>query len=180
LKRGSNHGTGFDEAIAYIHGRLEIQIEQFSASLGIQSIVLAERLADLLSPARQRNIHSVSIVRSSSTGHGTPLVPLALAESTHSQLSNAEPIQTTSNAPHKMRRKAKKVNGGGWGSMTPEQRSKEMKRRMLVAKGKAKSAKEKGKKRNMALQKIYQARHEARRLGLPLPPLPSEQAANNG
>lgn len=141
--KGTNGRIDIDSVIAYIHGRIEKEIESFAASIGIPSVTLAARVAALLSPEREGHFHNVSVMRVETSTNSRAVEPLALADGTHGNETQHGIISSTS-----------KVAKGNVGSNRWKNHKK------LTPKQKFKK------------QKIYQARFEAKRKGLPLPPLP--------
>jgi len=141
MPRGHENGTNIDFAIAHLHGRIEQQIQQFSAETGISSHRVAERISTLLSPARAWVLDHMPPVQREAPGIHRPLEPLALAVDAHS--SETQPAVKTRRGYT-----GKKVHPY-WSKMTPEERAEEMQRRLLVA------AKNK-KNRKLALAKAEQ------------------------
>ena len=165
MRKGTTNERSIEIAIAHLHGRIENQIEQFSAGFGIQANWVAARISDLLSPEGTRIQHHMSTVRIETTGMDRELEPLALAIDAH---SSETPTAT----------QAGRKTGGSrayWTKMTPEQRSAEMKKRLNKWSPQAKEKWSKKAKMKTKQQKerqvLYQARSDARKRGLPLPPL---------
>jgi hypothetical protein len=59
---GAN-SKSLENAIAYIHGRVEKEIEGFAISLGIPAQLLAQRVAELLHPSGSRDSHPMPLLR---------------------------------------------------------------------------------------------------------------------
>lgn len=158
-----DHQRSLEVSQARLLGRLEAQIEIFATSLGVPTIELAERMGHLLSPPAGGPLlgadDRVPHMRQAATPRDRVSRPLALAGSTHG----------------KTPRNDRRVGGSGvksyWAKMTKAERAAEMKRRAKVAKVKKASDRSKS---IPAQQKLYQARYEAKRRGLPIPPLPSD------
>jgi hypothetical protein len=186
LKRGSKHGIG-DEGIetklVEFFGGIKERVILFSAETGISAGWVAERISELLSPSRERVLHQLSIMRVASTRDGGTVEPLALAVDAHQRETQSSTVGTTGKAATN---KTIKRRGNPWDGMTPEQKSKEMKRRRKVAK-RNKKLKAAGKPikplkkspETLAKQNIYVARSNAKKaralaqaLGKPLPPMP--------
>jgi hypothetical protein len=165
-------------SLAYIHGRLEAQIEIFATALGVPTVELAQRMGSLLSPPARGPLlgtdHRMPDLRQASTQGNRVSRPLALAGRTHGRSAR----QSSSHA--------RSVKTAGpknyWDKLTAEERAAEMARRVRKRKTKttraAKAAKKKttNQKRNRAKQKIYQARHSAKKAGTAMPDLPSAAA----
>jgi hypothetical protein len=67
------HGrASLENAISYIHGRIEKEIEGFAQTLGIPTEILATRLAELLHPSGQRSEDTMSLVRLSPQQRQSP------------------------------------------------------------------------------------------------------------
>lgn len=67
-----NSGRNFENAIAYLHGRIEKEIEGFAQSLGVPTEILTSRLADLLRASGARGENQMSLVRLPSQQHQRP------------------------------------------------------------------------------------------------------------
>jgi hypothetical protein len=118
------------EAIAHLHGRLEIQIEYYAAGIGITAAELSNELGSLL--------------LLSSTGSVSDRMRV-LREKTPGLLQGSAEMEvgsrTRKGRPRKklgrpVGSKTKKMSGikAYWNAMTEEQRKAEMKRRGLVRK----------------------------------------------
>lgn len=168
MKRGpkTNGSNSIEGAIGYLHGRIEKELEQFAIATGTPFTFVATRIAELLHPMGQRVAREVPLLRSTATGNGSTLAALEVAQYSHHD--ETPPAIANENATHR------KVGRSPWAGMSPEERSKEMTRRRLVAQGKLKP-KSKSRPRpsdDPEIRKFYLARHEAKKKGLPLPPLP--------
>jgi hypothetical protein len=102
--------------IAYIHGRIEAQLESFAQSLNIPSSQLASRVGALLLGAQGGEIvgpaRGVSKLRREAAAGSSSVEPVEMAGGTRGGAQN--------------RSKGPK---GYWAKLTPEQRSEEMRRR---------------------------------------------------
>lgn len=102
--------------IAYIHGRIEAQLESFAQSLNIPASQLTSRVGALLLGSQGGEIvgssRGVSKLRRETSAGDSSVEPLEVASSTRSRASNR-----------------KKGVKGYWAKLTPEQRSDEMKKR---------------------------------------------------
>lgn len=114
--------------IAYIHGRIEAQIENFAFAIGIPARELAERVgALLLSPPGGKVLgtkNSVSSLLGPSPIKRKSPRKMAVASDSHSGLSH----------------KGTKITHPYWSKLTPEERKAEMKRRRKVTLQKQKAA----------------------------------------
>jgi hypothetical protein len=116
----SGKGRGNEESIAvqvaYIHGRIEAQLEAFANSLNIPAAQLTSRVGALLLGSQGREdmgpARRVSKLRRETAAGSCTVEPVEVAGSTRGGASN--------------RRKGPK---GYWAKLTPEQRSEEMRRR---------------------------------------------------
>lgn len=118
----------YESQIAYIHGRIEHEIEGFANSLGIPTLVLTERLAELLHARRSGVEDSMPGLREISSKRSEKLgKTLEVAERTH---LGSQAIKSP--------KPAKKRTNSYWANMTPEQRSAEIKRR-FAKRGKKKN-----------------------------------------
>ena len=112
------YGKSFEIQLAYIHGRIESQLEAFAASLGIAPKELAVRLAGLLLGQEGGEVlrtgNRVPALSGKAPKRGTSARKVAVARRTR----NAAP---------------KTKYSAYWSRMTPEERSAEMRRRQKVA-----------------------------------------------
>jgi hypothetical protein len=215
LKRGpKQHGysdEGIETRIAEFFGGIKERIILFSAETGISAGWVAERISTLLSPERERVLHNLSIVQLASARNGGTVEPLALAVDAHQRETQSSTVGTTGETANyedlikqakdaarraKDAKRHREIRAGikrpytkgavnAWTGMTPEERSKEMKRRQKTAKAnkalKAAGIKPKYKRSGVSMekQKIYVARSQAKKAralaqmeGKPLPPMP--------
>lgn len=112
-------GVLSNEQLARIVGNIEGKLEIVANAHGISSIVLAQRVAELLHPEGQRTPNTVSSVSENPTG------------SHQGKRSTVEVGKRTSNSA--TRDTGVKGPAGYWASMTAEERSAEVKRRAKVA-----------------------------------------------
>lgn len=125
MKNGSKT---LDVSIAYIHGRLDQQVEAYAQDLGIPSNELASRLASLLHAEGQRTQHNVSALRSEMPGLGKAVAEMESNGDAHRQ-------------PQKRQKRSKPTGiKGYWAKMTVGQRSAEMNRRRLKGQDQKKAA----------------------------------------
>lgn len=103
--------------IAYIHGRIDQQIEIYAQSLGIPAAVLAERLATLLHPSGARSTSSVSPLRGDTTEAREAVAAVEVAVRPHGKKASGGVSKQKSGIQ------------AYWASMTPAQRTAETKRR---------------------------------------------------
>lgn len=137
MKRGSHDEQTLRERIAYIHGRLEYQIEAFADSLNVPRLELTQRLgaiflgvgegyADYLSDLQSGRYHLEA-------GSGSGTAPeVEGAVSSHGSLPQPERPQE-SVRPRQAAQDQVEHRGsaqkGYWAKMTPQQRRNEMRRR---------------------------------------------------
>jgi hypothetical protein len=131
-KHDESHQPGSVEVgLAYIHGRLEAQVEIFATALGVPTIELAERMGSLLSsPARGSVLGSLDPLpnlRRGATADDPVSRPLALASGSHGQPSRKVKHQIDRGV------KTTRAHNSGWEALSPEDRKREMKRRRLVS-----------------------------------------------
>lgn len=117
--RGQSDAVNFELAIAHLHGRVEQQIQQLAAEVGISANRIASGLAALLSPSWQGVFNNLPAVRGEAPGARRGMEPLALAVHAHS--GEAQPSAKAQPATREI--------PAYWAAMTPEQRSAEVKRR---------------------------------------------------
>jgi hypothetical protein len=119
--------------LAYIHGRLEAQIEIFATALGVPTIELAERMGSLLSsPARGTVLGSLDPlpnVRCRSSADDPVSRPLALASGSHGGATRKAKPQIDRGVKKK---RPTAQSGRGWPS-DPQERKLEMHRRQLIS-----------------------------------------------
>lgn len=171
------------ERIAYIHGRIEREIEAFAASLALPAVALTSRLGALLLGLDERDAHRLPDVSMDARQGGRVLAEVESAGQSHGGVAQSRGQLTAGNGTGKAA--TNKVRRNYWANKTEEERIKEMARRRRKwtpeARAKWKSggkpAKKKPKAKARKPHSIYNARAKAKKLGLPLPPLPSEQQA---
>jgi hypothetical protein len=187
--RGQKNGTepistpGFEFALGYLHRRVEEYIESIAGQDAFLQMEFTSRLAELLSHKGQWHEHRMplriqaregrsqsSTLESSiqpyggrsqhTTNKGTGKAATNQVKNTwYSKLSKKEQLEVTL-----ARLKKRK-----------DEKGKKMYKSVLAkSKGKDSPTKQ---KRDIAKQHIYAARNRARHKGLPLPPLPKEDAA---
>jgi hypothetical protein len=117
MKRGNTHDSINPEAIAYLHGRIDKEIEIFAAtSVHVNAGELAERLGELLLAARVRIENHLSTLRESTTQGDKTLATVEMVSGPHSITSRKG---MTDEAKEKLRKIAK----ARWAAMTPRQRT---------------------------------------------------------
>jgi hypothetical protein len=208
MPRGAyGSSNDFERTIIYTHGRIEKELEQIALATSTPFSLIAQRIAELLYPLGERRVESeMPLLRSLTPGQGTAVATVEMAVNTH---DNETPRKRDS--PYKTY----------WQKMTPDERRKEMERRILqrnvnlnAKKKETQQERNARKKRESRLrlkalrqaenqtgnktkpilgrngrplrtkeekeakQKVYQARHTAKKTGLPVPDLPSENRLN--
>lgn len=127
MKHGSK---ALDVSIAYIHGRLEAEVESFASSLGITSQELTRRVGILLLGQGVGSGNSVPTVRVQTTTDSETVEQMARRSSASKRRAQKHPTH------------AKPFKGvkGYWAKMTAGQRSAEMNRRRLKGQGQKQAA----------------------------------------
>jgi hypothetical protein len=117
MKRGTNgEVVASAEAIAYLHGRIDKEIELFAASsLHCTATELAERLGSLLLGAGIRVEHNVSALREETTGGSSTVAEMALASGSHSKSSGMS---------EDTRKRLSDLAKKRWADMTPNKRTR--------------------------------------------------------
>lgn len=111
------NASKLETCAAYLHGRIEAQLEAFAASLNIPSYELTNRVATLLLVSPQGRVEDP--------------MPDMRRETTKARNS----IRKVAVARRARKSRSQKVGKGGyWKSMTPAQRGAEMQRRMNMRK----------------------------------------------
>lgn len=118
-KEDAEDSKNFEVSIAYIHGRLEAQIEAFAQSLGIPARFLTNRLGTLLLVPEGGEVLRVAdhlpVVRRKTAKRSKAVAKVAVVSRPRSKASSSG-----------------KGPRAYWAAMTPKQRSVEMKRRMSI------------------------------------------------
>jgi hypothetical protein len=129
-----NNDAKLNEAIAYLHGKIEAEIGFFAAAAGLNSGMVAARVGVLLSGAWQRAESSVPMRMEPAhrrAGAGKPVADVEGSEQPHGHGAQHR------TAKKKRSKAGKKVKPNGikayWDAMTPEQRSAEMTKRLRKA-----------------------------------------------
>lgn len=123
----------FREAIAYLHGRIERELEAFADSVSFPKVVVTRRLGALLLGFRQGDENRLSHLPSSGnhveTRQGSsvpPKVEGTVESHGGSSLKQLEAAQSPSKAGENKVSAIKEY----WAKMTPEERKKVMRERM--------------------------------------------------
>jgi hypothetical protein len=156
------------EAIAYLHGRLELEIEYYCHHQGIDPLETTSFVGARLIGTPMDH---VSAVLQAARAQHSAAPKVEVAHRAHGGRAQAAEKRTARQiATHK-------VAKGYWGKLSPEERSREMRRRMRKWKPEAKrNWKKKVSKQSQAKQAIYNARSRAKLAGEPIPPLPAKVA----
>jgi hypothetical protein len=186
------HATNdVEDSIAYIFGRIEIQIEGFALRMGIPAAELAGRVGALLSAPPLGQIlgsgDHLPYLQQAPRERDIRMEPLALAGGAH-----------RIEAPPAAKPSSGKARITFWTKMTEQQRSEEMLRRLLKIKTKSPTmrkqiatirkklkaqtprakppkkaaTRQEQRERPLTKQRVYQLRYEAKKAGLPPPLLP--------
>lgn len=147
------------EAVAYLHGRLEIEIDYYCERKGISSLEVAPLVGAALGGSPMD--HMPAMHPAPRQAH-PPAPEMEVADGAHGGGAQAakrgRPRKDASGEVSQP-----KSASGYWAKMTPGQRSREMKRRQRVS----------------AKQKVYMERSRLRKQGVPedqLPALPQKLA----
>lgn len=134
-------------ATAYIHGRVEAQLEGFAASLGIPTRQLTERVGQLLIGTEGRSAlglqPSVRHMRREAPEAHQGTREVAVADGTHENRARVAEEAAAANVRiakrftitdgrRKRGKAARSAQKAYWAKMTPKQRKAEMARRMKV------------------------------------------------
>lgn len=141
MRRTSEDEQSLRERTAYLHGRIEREIEAFADSINVSKVELTQRLGALLLGigtghgdylSHLSTGRSYMEARTGSTGT-SPLESLGDTSS-----SSPQPEWTTTSisagqiTKGEIERKHSKIAKGYWARMTPAQRSQEMQRRQSL------------------------------------------------
>jgi hypothetical protein len=171
------------DAVQYLHGRIELEIEYYCFNKGIDPLEVTPLVGSALVGTPVDNMPSARLPHAPRQAH--PAAPeVEVVDRTHGRRTPAATEHPTREAaPDKVKRRT--GQGGYWDSMTATQKSAEMKRRRRKAKRKKaataaadarwKKSKPKTKNRDLAKQKIYAERSRQRKEGQPLTPLPGSE-----
>jgi hypothetical protein len=121
-----------NEAIAYLHGKIEAELNYLALAAGLDASMVAARVGALLCGAWQRAESGLPMRMESAYGRAGASKSLADVEGGKQPHGHGAPHRAAS----KKRSKAgKKVSGirAYWAAMTPEQRSAEMAKRLRKA-----------------------------------------------
>jgi hypothetical protein len=208
VKRGFQNGSISDTDVARLYGRIEREIESICLATGTPFGFIAARIGELLYPlGSQRTQGEMPLLRGDAAASGATVAALEVVEHSH---DHAAPRSGTGNHAKRGekahsgkvkehltaagKRLGRPLNKLGrpytnpWDKWTPEEKSKEMKRRRKVAlknkqrqlEGLPKRKKRKRSGESLAKQRFYVARSVARKAGVPeskLPPLPPSPSA---
>jgi hypothetical protein len=187
-----NGTTGIDPvSLAYIHGRIDSQIDGYAASIGVPATALAARLAALLSPAREGSFDNLPLLPSGPAEDRGAVESMEMVVAAHGGTAphsggsstsqtgqgevakkhfSPEGLKAISEATKRRWAKAKKagINPNTGKKLKVKKTAKKV---AVAAKKRTPSV-----LRNIEKQRVYQLRHKARKKGLALPPLPGEKA----
>jgi hypothetical protein len=118
-----------NEAIAYLHGKIETQLEFYSNAAGLDARMVTARMGALLSGAWQRADGGVPVRLESSPGRGRgeAVADVEGGEQPHGRGAS----HRAAKGRRKGTKTGKAVSGikAYWAAMTPEERAKEVARR---------------------------------------------------
>jgi hypothetical protein len=191
--RGKNGNN--ELAIAFVHGRIDREIEVWAERFSIPAMELKQELGTIFVSQESNRLPSAGMHQTASGSNGQSMATLEMAIGTYgrgAQRSGHEGT-TDSEVPSLASGEVKDKRRGpaNWyAKLSDKEKMRVSLERLKKRKDdrgkkmyKALLAKSKGKvsitehKRDISKQHIYAARNRARQKGLPLPPLPSENAA---
>jgi hypothetical protein len=120
----------FEEAVHYLHGSIETELKFFAHARAFDAVELTTRVGALLSNTGKRSKSNLSGVPSKTKRGRQPVEQVEVDEQPHGNGTRAKTRSRAGKA-----RYAKKMKSY-WASMTKEERSKEIKRRMRLGKKK--------------------------------------------
>jgi hypothetical protein len=184
--RGKNGNN--ELAIAFVHGRIDREIEVWAERFSIPAMELKQELGTIFVSQESNRLPSAGMHQTASGSNGQSMATLEMAIGTYgrgAQRSGHEGT-TDSEVPSLASGEVKDKRESWYSKLSEKERielnlKRLKKRKDTVGKQmyKAYLAKAQGKQSrgNRAMAAVYRARTKARKLGLPLPPLPSENAA---
>ena len=118
-----------NEAIAYLHGKIEAELNYLALAAGLDARMVTARVGALLSGAWQRAESGLPMRMESAYGRAGASKSLADVEGGKQPHGHGAPHRAAS------KKRAKKLVGikAYWAAMTPEQRSAEMAKRLRKA-----------------------------------------------
>lgn len=201
--RGTKHGSNdLEKSLAYLHGRIEREIEQYVLAVGVPFSLAATRVAELLHPmGPQWSAREMPSLRLGAGARGDAVAEVeSFGHSSHGagdvqgsdQTGNVQghrrkAVNSIENLEISVRRLAKRTDPLGI-TMYKGARKKLRALKSQAAVGEALRGRKPPSKpgpgtnrpkltgKQKAKQKIYAARALARKLGLPQPPLPKDEA----
>jgi hypothetical protein len=179
----------FEISLAYLHGRIEHEIETFADRLSVSPLELAARLGALLSNAGEWSGHQLPGLPLAPGGRWSGDPPPPALEGVIESHGGETPHQAGAQAGAVS--KGQKISAASkamWDRLTPRQRTEKtlsryeamkrhspaQKKAMATLRAKLAGEKPSHSRNNPEKQALYLARYEARKKGLPLPPLPKE------
>lgn len=174
------HDTNFDRAFDLFLGRIIERAVLFAAETGVSTDRVTERLSASLSPERERLLHHLSQMRREAPSELRTVESVAVvgyARGGQAQrLIEAESGSTEAPRDSKVSKAARTR----WANMSKEQKDKLLDKMYRARYGRKRRPNKKQAKipsrMDPEVQRVYQARHEAKKKGLPLPPLPKSTA----
>jgi hypothetical protein len=193
--RGKN-GNSYELAFAFVHGRIDRELEVWAERFSIPSVEFKQELGTILVSAQGNHLPSAGMHQTATGAKRQAVATLEMAVGTHGGDAQRGGNERTANS--EVQRLAagevndKRTGPKNWYNSLSEKEKLEVtlqrlkKRKDKVGKQMYKSvlAKSQGKTfkgklaKTRPKQAIYAARSAARKAGLPLPPLPSETASN--
>jgi hypothetical protein len=191
--RGKNGNN--ELAIAFVHGRIDREIEVWAERFNVPAMEFKQELGAVLGQSQVNRLPSAGMHETASGSNGQAVATLEMAVRAHGSGAQRSGYEgTTDSEVHSLAsgevKDRRKGSANWYAQLSDKEKMRVSLERLKKRKDdrgkkmyKALLAKSKGKdsitkhKRDISKQHIYAARNRARKLGLPLPPLPSENAA---
>ena len=126
MKKKSKEDSGDETIIAYIHGRIDKEIEIFAASIGLQQEYLRARLSPLIFPMGKGLESNLSNLRSAASQRDSAMESVEGSSTTHRHRSQRRASSSTASRKAAKSKVAKKLSSIAkwWAQFTPEERKK--------------------------------------------------------
>jgi hypothetical protein len=113
------------EAIAYLHGRIDKEIELFAAStVHCTAAELTERLGTLLLATGLRPGNQMSTLRGEAADNSETMATLALGSGSHSEAQGNIPKKRVKGLSAETKKRLSKIAKARWASMSPQVRQR--------------------------------------------------------
>jgi hypothetical protein len=190
--RGKNGINSHELAVAFLHGRIDREVEVWAERFSVPAMELKSELGTILVGAQVHRVPSAGMHQAAAGPERQAMATLEMVVGTHGRGAQHRGDERTadSQVPRLEAgevKKKRKGPGNWYASLSEKEKlavslARLKKRKDPVGKKmyKAVLAKSQGKavkRKTNPKQKIYTARAAARKAGRPMPPLPSEAAA---